>query len=114
MPLKVNREMFERVKAFIAQNWRINMLSWAKPRQQNDRIGLRNRMLQLLDDCQTTACIAGLTCFLATSEKIDRAAEIYDLSDNDIQEPSILGMLYCLTAQKTSMSWRMLVFRSSR
>jgi len=32
-----------------------------------------------------------LTCYLATSEEISRAAKIYDLLDNEIQEPPILG-----------------------
>jgi hypothetical protein len=49
------------------------------------------RGLSLLDDCRTTSCIGGLICYLATSEEIARAAKIYDLSDNEVQEPSILG-----------------------
>jgi hypothetical protein len=45
----------------------------------------------LLGDCQTTACIGGLVCHLATSEEIARAAEIYDLSDEDLHEPFTLS-----------------------
>jgi hypothetical protein len=44
-----------------------------------------------MEDCQTTACIGGLVCHLATPEEITRAAGIYDLSDNEVQEPSLLG-----------------------
>ena len=49
------------------------------------------RRSHLLDDCRTTSCIGGLICYLATSEEIVRAAEIYDLSANEVQEPSLLG-----------------------
>lgn len=92
MPLTVNREIFDRVKATIAETGRINMLSWAEVRdsamaESVDEI----RRLSLLDDCRTTSCIGGLICYLATSEEITRAAEIYELSDNEVQEPSILS-----------------------
>ncbi len=68
------------------------MLSWAEIQgfltvELVDEI----RGLPLLDNCQTTACIGGLICYLATSDEIARAAEIYDLSGNEIQEPSILS-----------------------
>ena len=49
------------------------------------------RGLSLLDDCRPTSCIGGLLCYFATSEEITRAAEIYDLSDDEVQEPSILS-----------------------
>jgi hypothetical protein len=92
MPITINREIFDRMKRAIAEAGRINMLSWAEVRdsalvESVDEI----RGLSLLDDCRTTACIGGLICFLATSEEITRAAEIYDLSDNEVQEPSILS-----------------------
>jgi hypothetical protein len=92
MSLTINREIFDRVKAIIAETGRINMLSWAEVQgpvmaESVDEI----RGLSLLDDCRTTSCIGGLICFLATSEEIARAAKIYDLSDNEVQEPSILG-----------------------
>jgi len=92
MSLTINREIFDRVKAIIAETGRINMLSWAGVQgpvmaESVDEI----RGLLLLDDCRTTSCIGGLICFLATSEEIARAAKIYDLSDNEAQEPSILG-----------------------
>jgi hypothetical protein len=92
MPLTVNREIFDRVKATIAETGRINMLSWAEVRdsamaESVDEI----RGLSLLDDCRTTSCIGGLICYLATSEEITRAAEIYELSNNEVQEPSILS-----------------------
>lgn len=68
------------------------MISWAEVHgsvmaESVDEI----RGLSLLDDCQTTACIGGLICCLATSEEIIRAAEVYGLSDNEVQEPSILS-----------------------
>jgi len=92
MSLKINREIFDRVKATIPETGRINMLSWAEVRdsamaESVDEI----RGLSLLDDCRTTSCIGGLICYLATSEEITRAAEIYELSDNEVQEPSILS-----------------------
>jgi hypothetical protein len=92
MSLLVNREIFDRVKAVIAQVKRMNMLYWAenqcgKPAESVDEI----RGLPLTEDCRTTACIGGLICYLATPEEIARAAGIYDLSDNEIQEPSLLG-----------------------
>src|SRR5262245_40927680 len=49
------------------------------------------RELSLLDNCRTTACIGSLVCYLAISGEIARATEIYDLSDNEVQEPSLLG-----------------------
>jgi hypothetical protein len=52
--------------------------------------------LPLLDDCRTRSCIGGLTCYIATSEEIDRAAEIYELPDNEVQEPSILSAVLLL------------------
>jgi hypothetical protein len=92
MPLTINREIFDRVKTSIAETGRINMLSWAEVQEfamaeSVDEI----RGLSLLDDCRTTSCIGGLICYLATSEDITRAAEIYELSDNEVQEPSILS-----------------------
>jgi hypothetical protein len=92
MSLTINREIFDRVKAVIAEAGRINMLSWAEVQdsamaESVDEI----RGLSLLDDCRTTSCIGGLICYLATSEDITRAAEIYELSDNEVQEPSILS-----------------------
>src|SRR5215813_5608855 len=92
MSFTINREIFDRVKAIIAEAGRINMLSWAEVQgpvmaESVDEI----RGLSLLDDCRTTACIGGLICYLATSEEIVRAAEIYDLSTNEVQEPSLLG-----------------------
>jgi len=68
------------------------MLSWAEVRdlvtaESVDEI----RELPLLGDCRTTACIGGLVCYLATSQEIARAAEISDLSEHEVQEPSLLG-----------------------
>jgi hypothetical protein len=92
MPLLINREIFDRVKAVIAQAKRMNMLYWAenqygKPAESVDEI----RGLPLMEDCHTTTCIGGLVCCLATPEEVARAAGIYDLSDNEVQEPSLLG-----------------------
>jgi hypothetical protein len=92
MPLLINREIFDRVKAVIAQAKRINVLYWAenqygKSAESVDEI----RWLPLLEDCRTTSCVGGLVCYLATPEEITRTAGIYDLSDNEIQEASILG-----------------------
>lgn len=92
MSLSINRKIFDRVKTAIAETGRIHMLSWAESQdfvtaESVDEI----RELPLLGDCRTTACIGGLTCYLATSEEIARATEIYDLSADEIQEPSLLG-----------------------
>jgi len=92
MPLTINQEIFDRVKTAFTERGRINMISWAEAHgsvmaESVDEI----RGLSLLDNCQVTACIGGLTCHLATSEEIARAVEIYDLSDNEVQEPSILS-----------------------
>src|SRR6266542_3381638 len=92
MSLSINRKIFDRVKTAITGEGRINMLSWAESRdyvtaESVDEI----RELPLLGDCQTTACIGGLVCHLATSQEIARAAEIYDLFDHEVQEPSIIG-----------------------
>jgi hypothetical protein len=53
--------------------------------------------MPLLGDCRTTACIGGLVCYLATSEEIARAAEIYNLSDEDLHEPFTLSAALLLT-----------------
>ena len=92
MSLSINRKIFDRVKTAIVETGRINMLSWAEGQdfvtaESVDEI----RELPLLSDCQTTACIGGLVCHLATSQEIARAVEIYDLSDHEVQEPSLLG-----------------------
>ena len=92
MPLTINQEIFDRVKTAITERGRINMMSWAEAHgsvmaESVDEI----RGLSLLDNCQVTACIGGLTCYLTTSEEIARAVETYDLSDNEVQEPSILS-----------------------
>jgi len=92
MSLSINRKIFDRVKAAIAETGRINMLSWA---ESQDSVTVESveaiRELPLLGDCRTTACIGGLVCHLATSQEIARAVEIYDLSDHEVQEPSLLG-----------------------
>jgi len=92
MPLTINREIFDRVKASVAEKGRINMLSWAEIQKSLTVESVEEiRELSLLDDCHATACIGGLVCYLATSVEITRAVEIYDLSDNEAQEPSILS-----------------------
>jgi len=92
MPLLINREIFDRVKAVIAQSKRMNMLYWAENQYSKSAESVDEiRGLPLMEDCQTTACVGGLVCYLATPEEITRAAGIYDLSDNEIQEPSLLG-----------------------
>src|SRR5215471_19242285 len=92
MSLTINREIFDRVRAVIAETGRINMLSWAEVRDSAVAESVDEILvLSLLDDCRTTSCIGGLICYLAISEEIDRAAEIYDLSSNEVQEPSLLG-----------------------
>lgn len=92
MSLTINREIFDRVKTVIAERGRINMLYWA---ETQDSVAVESvaeiRGLPLLEDCRTTACIGGLVCYLANSEEIARATSIYDLSDNEVQEPSILS-----------------------
>jgi hypothetical protein len=92
MSFTINREIFDRVKAVIAERGRINMLYWAEIQDSGTAESVDEiREMMLPDDCQTTACIGGLACFLATSEEIAHATEIYDLSDNEAQEPSLLG-----------------------
>ncbi|MBO0859664.1 MAG: hypothetical protein J2P21_14480 [Chloracidobacterium sp.] len=92
MPLSINRKLFDRVKTAIAEAGHINMLSWAEGRDSVTAESVDEiRGLPLLGDCRTTACIGGLACYLATSEEMARAAETYDLSGNEVQEPSILG-----------------------
>jgi hypothetical protein len=92
MSLSINRKIFDRVKTAIAEAGRINMLSWAESRDSVTAESVDEiRGLPLLGDCRTTACIGGSVCHLATSQEIARAAEIYDSSDNEIQEPSLLG-----------------------
>ncbi len=92
MPLTINLEIFERVKTVIAERGRIDMLYWAETRDSAPAESVEEiRRLALLSDCRTTACIGGLTCYLATSEEIARAAETYDLSDNEVQEPSLIS-----------------------
>jgi len=92
MPLSVNRKIFDRVKTAIAEAGHINMLSWAEVRDSTVAESVNEiRGLSLLDDCRTTACIGGLICYLATSEEMARAAEIYGFSGNEVQEPSLLG-----------------------
>jgi hypothetical protein len=68
------------------------MLSWAEVRgsvmaESVDEI----RELSSPGDCRTTFCIGGLIYYLATSEQIARAAAIYELSGDEVQEPSILS-----------------------
>jgi hypothetical protein len=92
MSLSINRKIFDRVKAAIAETGRINMLSWAESRESMTAESVAEiRELPLLSACQTTACIGGLVCHLATSQEIASAAETYDLSNNEVQEPSLLG-----------------------
>ena len=92
MSLSINRKIFDRVKTAIAETGRINMLSWAKVQDSSTTESVDEiRELPLLGDCRTTACIGGLACHLATSQEITRAAETYDLSDHEAQEPSLLG-----------------------
>ena len=92
MSLTINREIFDRVKTAVAETGRINMLSWAEVQDSAMAESVEEiRGLSLLDDCRTTSCIGGLICYLATSEEITHAAEIYELSDNEVHEPSILS-----------------------
>jgi hypothetical protein len=97
MSLKINREIFDRVKTVIAERGRTNMLYWA---EASDSVTAESvdeiRGLPLLGDCRTTACIGGLVCYLANSEEITHATSIYDLSDNEAQEPSILSVALLL------------------
>ncbi len=107
MSFTINREIFDRVKTAIAETGRINMLSWAEVQdsamaESVDEI----RGLSLPDNCRTTSCIGGLICYLATSEEITRAAEIYELSDNEVQEPSILSNAICATFRDNEIELR--------
>ena len=92
MSLSINRKIFDRLKTAIVETGRINMLSWAEGQdfvtaESVDEI----RELLLLSDCQTTACIGGLVCHLATSQEIAHVVETYDLSDDEVHEPFTLS-----------------------
>jgi hypothetical protein len=92
MSLSINRKIFDRVKTAIKEAGRINMLSWAEGQGYTPVESVNEiRELPLLGDCRTTACIGGLVCYLATSQEIASAAEIYGLSDEDLQEPFTLS-----------------------
>jgi len=92
MSLSINRNIFNRVKTAIAETGRINMLSWAESQDSvTAELVDEIRELPLLGDCRTTACIGGLVCHLATSKDIARAAETYDLSDDEVHEPFTLS-----------------------
>jgi hypothetical protein len=92
MPISINRKIFDRVKTAVDEAGRINMLSWAESRNSTAAESVNEiRELPLLGDCQTTACIGGLVCYLATSQEIARAAEIYNLSDDELHEPFTLS-----------------------
>ena len=92
MSLSINRKIFDRVKTAITGEGRINMLSWAEGRDSTPAESVNEiRELPLLGYCRTTACIGGLVCYLATSQEIASAAEIYGLSDDDLHEPFTLS-----------------------
>ena len=92
MSLSINRKIFDRVKTAITGEGRINMLSWVESRDSVTAESVDEiRELPLLGDCQTTACIGGLVCHLATSQEIARASEIYGLSDDDLHDPFTLS-----------------------
>src|SRR5262249_38484825 len=92
MSPSINRKIFDRVKTAITEEGRINMLSWAEVQDSTTAESVDEiRELPLLGDCRTTACIGGLVCHLATLQEIARAAEIYGLSADEVQEPSLLS-----------------------
>ena len=98
MSLSINRKIFDRVKTAITGEGRINMLSWAEDRDSVTAESVDEiRELPLLGDCQTTACIGGLVCHLATSEEIAGAAETYGLSDDDAHDPFTLSSALLLS-----------------
>ena len=92
MSLSINRKIFDRVKTAITGEGRVNMLSWAESRDSVTAESVDEiRELPLLGDCQTTACIGGLVCYLVTSQEIAIVAEIYGLSNEDLHEPFTLS-----------------------
>jgi hypothetical protein len=92
MPLSINRKIFDWVKTVIAESGHINMLSWAEGQDSTPAESVNKiRELPLLGDCRTSACIGGLICYLATSEEIASAAEIYDLPGDELHEPFTLS-----------------------
>jgi hypothetical protein len=92
MSLSINRKIFDRVKTAIEEAGHINMLSWAEGQGSTPADSVNEiRELPLLGDYRTTACIGGLVCYLATSDEIASAAEIYGLSDDDAHEPFTLS-----------------------
>ena len=91
MSLSINRKIFDRVKIAIEEAGRINMLSWAEGRDTTPIESVNEiRELPLPGDCRVTVCIGGLVCYLATSQEINSAAEIYNLSDEELHEPFTL------------------------
>jgi hypothetical protein len=92
LSIKINRGIFDRVKTAIEEAGRLNMLSWAEGRDSTPVESVNEiRELPLLGDCRTTACIGGLICYLATSDELASAAEVYGLSDYDAHEPFTLS-----------------------
>jgi len=71
MSLTVNREIFDRVKAVIAETGRINMLSWAEDRGSGmaESVG-EIRGLSPPGDCRTTFCIGGSIRYLTTTKRV--------------------------------------------
>ena len=98
MPLRVNRKLFDRVKAAIAETRRVDTRHWAKVEGCEAITSVSKiRTLPLSSDCGTVACIGGWTCFLATEEEIASAITEYGLSDLDADEPFTLAAALLLS-----------------
>jgi hypothetical protein len=95
------------VKTAIAETGHINMLSWAESRASGAAESVDAiRERSLLSDCQTTTCIGGLACYLATSDEIARVAEIYGLPTDEIQDPELIGATLLLDGIEDKYEWR--------
>ena len=97
MTLRVNREIFDRVKAAILQTGRVDIYWWAMVEGGREVKPVHKiTSLRLLEDCRTVACVGGWTCAVATEEEIARAVRIYALSDLETNEPFTLAAVLLL------------------
>jgi len=98
MPHRVNRILFDRVKAAITETRRVDTRYWAKVEGCQAITSVTEiRALPLSNGCGTVACIGGWACFLATEEEIASAFEAYGLSVLDANEPFTLAAALLLS-----------------
>lgn len=92
MSLTINRKIFDQVATVIAGSGRAKILYWAQTEYSTTAESIDDiRRLPLLTNCRITIYIDGLAFYLAVPAEIVRATKIYDLPENEVQEPSLLG-----------------------